>query len=287
MNTSFAWSAPPPSPAGGNYLALDGADDYAFLDFGIYGLLFQEGTNNLTVEAWIYPTEAPDDDTVGIVLSQQVVIYTVSYNNPKYQEIKEIAIWEKGDLFLGMRVYVPPFGGNDVCVYTGIGGLTISPYQWHHIAFQIAEREMMGFFDDISLPGSRISGIEQNLFKDCTGYGKRTRGDLVIGGYGGKEKIAWPFPLWGSFAGYIDEVRISDFPRYNAAKGDFASPGRFEPDDDTIALWHFDEPRGADVFLDSSGNKNHLTGRNGATAIAVSDGNMLVSFWGAIKTSLR
>ena len=34
-----AEAIPPPSPAGGNYLALDGVDDHAILDFETFGLL--------------------------------------------------------------------------------------------------------------------------------------------------------------------------------------------------------------------------------------------------------
>ena len=47
---------PPASPAGGNYLVLDGVDDYAVLDFKTYGVLLPKGTEAFTVEAWVYPT---------------------------------------------------------------------------------------------------------------------------------------------------------------------------------------------------------------------------------------
>ena len=55
---------PPASPAGGNYLVLDGVDDYAVLDFKTFGILLPKGTNEFTVEAWVYPTTPlPDMDT--------------------------------------------------------------------------------------------------------------------------------------------------------------------------------------------------------------------------------
>ena len=38
-----AESLPPPSPAGGNYLVLDGVDDHAILDFETFGLLMPKG----------------------------------------------------------------------------------------------------------------------------------------------------------------------------------------------------------------------------------------------------
>ena len=43
---------PPASPAGGNYLVLDGVDDYAVLDFKTFGVLLPKGTDEFTVEAW-------------------------------------------------------------------------------------------------------------------------------------------------------------------------------------------------------------------------------------------
>ena len=67
-----AKALPPPSPAGGNYLELDGVDDYAVLDFETFGILLPEGTDEYTVEAWIYPTTPPADDIHAMILSQQV-----------------------------------------------------------------------------------------------------------------------------------------------------------------------------------------------------------------------
>ncbi len=55
------------------------------------------------------------------------------------------------------------------------------------------------------------------------------------------------------FEGTIDEVRISSVPRYDQ---DFAPEKRFEPDEQTVALYHFDEGDGI-TAKDSSGNKHH------------------------------
>lgn len=51
----------------------------------------------------------------------------------------------------------------------------------------------------------------------------------------------------------IDEVRISSVARYDK---DFAPAARHEPDDHTLALYHFDEGDG-DVVKDSSRNNHH------------------------------
>ena len=52
---------PPASPAGGNYLVLDGDDDHAVLDFETFGRPLPNGTEEFTVEAWVYPTTPPDN----------------------------------------------------------------------------------------------------------------------------------------------------------------------------------------------------------------------------------
>ena len=81
-------------------------------------------------------------------------------------------------------------------------------------------------------------------------------GDSVVGSmrfhpkwgfYIGRKKDA------GRFHGIIDEVRISNIARYTA---DFTPQKRFEPDEHTMALYHFDEGEG-DVLHDSSGNGHH------------------------------
>ncbi|MCA9048300.1 MAG: protein kinase [Planctomycetaceae bacterium] len=55
------------------------------------------------------------------------------------------------------------------------------------------------------------------------------------------------------FRGLIDEVRISSVARYTE---DYEPTRRFEPDEHTIALYHFDEGQG-DVLKDFSGNNHH------------------------------
>jgi len=59
--------------------------------------------------------------------------------------------------------------------------------------------------------------------------------------------------LGENWRGLIDEVRISKVARYDK---DFTPLSRFEPDKDTIALYHFDEGQG-DKLTDSSGNNHH------------------------------
>lgn len=66
------------------------------------------------------------------------------------------------------------------------------------------------------------------------------------------------------FNGDFDEVRVSSMARY---KENFDPQPRFEPDADTIALFHFDEGKDA-ILKDASSNKKHgkLTGGKWVTA---------------------
>lgn len=55
---------------------------------------------------------------------------------------------------------------------------------------------------------------------------------------------------WGKFA--VDEVRVSSVARYS---GSFVPAVAFEPDINTLGLWHFDEPGGG-VAVDAVGNQD-------------------------------
>ncbi len=55
------------------------------------------------------------------------------------------------------------------------------------------------------------------------------------------------------FHGVIDEVRISDCVRYRER---FEPPARHETDENTLALYHFDQGQGG-TLIDASGNENH------------------------------
>ncbi len=113
------------------------------------------------------------------------------------------------------------------------------------------------------------------------------RRDFVLGGYGGKAKFAATPRSRGSFAGYIDEVRLSTVARYNTKKKPFTPQGRFEPDKHTVALWHFDEPSGSEIFFDSSGNEYHLAGKNGANVqgpLAINGRGKLTVTWAGVKS---
>ena len=145
-----AKALPPPSPAGGNYLVLDGVDDYAVLDFETFGYLLPDGTDEFTFEAWIYPTTPPDSkDTLLTILHQQVRMVIVNDEfQPYLNDLANLHNIEplKGDLILLINAY--RFGGANA-------GRTIPfPFplalnQWHHIAYQSKGDQKITIVNDL------------------------------------------------------------------------------------------------------------------------------------------
>ena len=264
-----AEAAPPPSPAGGNYLALDGVDDHAILDFEIFDFLIPKDTDEWTFEAWIYPTKLPDVNILPIILSQQVQMY----------------VWTRGqhgDFRLMGTVLLDRAVGHAA---VGFGIVNkVPPNQWHHIALQGDGEQRVLIINDFVRPSRGGTTLTDDL--SHAEYPQ----DFTIGGFGEKIKSRMRGGhFWGHFAGYIDEVRISKVARYSIAKGGLTPPEKrkkFKNDAKTVALWHFDESEGVQKFLDTSGNTYHLVGKNGAKiggTLAVEAEGKLAITWGRLK----
>ena len=260
-----AEAIPPPSPAGGNYLVLDGVDDHAILDFETFGVLLPEGTDEFTFEAWIYLTTQPNRDTHALILSQQVRMY----------------VWNHGPN-LGLRL----MSATHLHPLRGVAFGMVPPFslflnQWHHVVFQAEGVQRVLIINDVV----RVSQGRTILAADLS-HAEHPR-DFTIGGFGEKIESDWHGGhFWGHFAGYIDEVRISTVARYNTAKRDFTPRTKFKNDAKTVALWHFDEASGTRKFSDTSGNAYHLVGKNGAQtdgAFAVEAEGKLATVWGRLK----
>ena len=123
-----AEAMPPPSPAGGNYLVLDGVDDHAILDFETFGLLLPKDTDAFTFEAWIYPTTLADEDenVNAIIFSQQVRMDVVSHDLDGFVKLTG-----------GAHV---DFGEENATMTFG-WVIDLAPNQWHHIAFQGGKKQ--------------------------------------------------------------------------------------------------------------------------------------------------
>ena len=265
---------PPASPAGGNYLVLDGVDDYAVLDFKTYGVLLPKGTEEFTVEAWVYPTTPPDGNIYAEILSQQLQMEVAS-DNGEWENVKKSIDWQTGDLFLIFRSHIT-VGGKPA---TQGRIIALSPNQWNHIAFQSKEKETTAIVNDVT----NILPRKTTLAHDLAHF--QHPKDFTLGGFGEKIEIHDDF-FWGSFAGYIDEVRISTVARYDVSKDGFTPRNKFKKDRETIALWHFDEPSGRQIFSDASGQAHHLVGEGGARTgipLAVELHGKLTTTWGQLK----
>ena len=272
---------PPASPAGGNYLALDGIDDYAVLDFKTFGTPLPDGTDEFTFEAWVYPIpQRYEKNTSWPILHQQARMVIV--NDELQPFLNGLAnAWNidspEGDLILLMSGYFHGKLGRSLPF-----SFQLAPNQWHHIALQSNGQQVAMIVNDLV----RIWPHELLI-----GQGVGVPRDFVLGGFG--EKVRLPVRgewFWGSFAGYIDEVRISEDVRYDVEKKGFTPRDAFKNDVKTVALWHFDEPGGAVEFSDVSGNEYHLSGQNGAKTsipLAVEADGKLTTTWGRLKQSNR
>ena len=278
-----AKALPPPSPAGGNYLVLDGVDDYAVLDFETFGYLLPDGTDEFTFEAWIYPTTPPDTkDTLLTILHQQVRMLIVNDEfQPFLNNLANALNIEppKGNLILLMSSYIEGGFGRTISF-----PISLVPNQWQHIAYQVNENQITMIVNDFVATNQH--GIPLGHDRDPRGLRPK---DFVLGGYGKIIVLPGRPPakaFLDAFTGYIDEVRISTEARYDVNKKGFMPDEKFKNDAKTAALWHFDEPGGTQQFSDASGNAHHLEGKNGAkigNALAVEPQGKLTTTWGRLK----
>lgn len=137
--------------------------------------------------------------------------------------------------------------------FTICGSTRIDDGEWHHVA---ATREgdsgAMSLWVDGRLDASADRGPAGDIsYPDGGVPGDFCDGPCVDSDpflvFGAEKHDAGP--RYPAFSGWLDEVRISTVVRYEA---EFERPtAPFEPDEDTVGLWHFDEGTG-DVVYDSS-----------------------------------
>ena len=269
---------PSASPAGGNYLVLDGVDDYAVLDFETFGYLLPDGTDELTFEAWIYPTTPPDNENTVLTILYQQVDMVIVKDGENWANALNIEP-PQGDLILLMSSYLDGKFGQTISF-----PIALVPNQWQHIAYQLNGNQITMIVNDF---------VATNQHGQPLGHDRDPRGlrpkDFVLGGFGKIIVLPGKPPAKAfleSFTGYIDEVRISKAVRYDVEKKGFTPDDKFKDDAKTVALWHFDEPSGAEQFLDASGNGHHLAGKNGAKTgipLAVEAAGKLATIWGRLK----
>ncbi|MBT3267570.1 sigma-70 family RNA polymerase sigma factor [Candidatus Poribacteria bacterium] len=138
-------------------------------------------------------------------------------------------------------------------------------YQWHARPVRHAGDSASAGFRTIALVppegGSRSDAAFVSMLP-------RTDAPLVIGGMPSLSPADASSATHsvGSVRGRVGEVRVSSTARYPYREGarslDGYGPesvaGRFEADEHTIALWHFDEGPGAKEYADASGHGHTL-----------------------------
>jgi hypothetical protein len=123
-------------------------------------------------------------------------------------------------------------------VHQVVSSTTLGAEVWHHLAL-VNDGERLTLYVDGITEGSSPTDAEPIVTDES---------DLFLG----------TNLRQGSFLeGKLDEVRISKVARY---VDDFEPAERFELDDQTAALWHFDEGEGNSVFDEALGLRGDLHG---------------------------
>jgi hypothetical protein len=249
------WSSALDAPAGVLELKEGG---YVFAD---YPEVFDGFGDGFTIELWFYLTDYPKDPNEQWILIDKPQSYLIRV--------------------VGKRPQLPPDPPEIICgleygIYydknsIGVSYITLAKDRinnWVHFAFMMRGTRPTVSETDF-LDGKNLGLGVSSLPPSFVGGFAASSDPLFIGGREGRTSIK----------GWIDEVRISKGWRYTPFQ-DFEPQQRFETDQQTIALWHFDEGPEAHSYKDSSGNGYTLYA--GGT-FSVNIKGKSTTTWGMIK----
>ena len=269
---------PESSPAGGGVLEITKRGGHVFVedhdDFDAN--LFNEARFEATLEMWIYlkrELKFPES----WVLFHKERSYMMTLNGH----------WiDFGRLVpLGPQVVALCFYHRWERDRGGVGGggastLKLLLNQWYHLVFMFSKKGNTFYLNGTRLTRGnffpqRISNLNFPLYIGGTGIFDNVFLERV------KEGKGRPFT-----GGLIDEVRVSNIARYPHAEPEIAVPtDRFNPDGNTLALWHFDGGR-ANWLKDASGNGHTLTAVD-SVYLHVESREKLPTLWGKIKSHFQ
>jgi serine/threonine protein kinase len=223
---NVATTAHATSPAGDLYLYHDQrTPDAGCL---VVDSLHYDGSSPMTIEAWSIPWEAGG-------LADNSRLFTLFKFDTEKDEPQAKCTWKiDADNSRNRSFYAShkilsqrPLANGKLGTYTNIAVGSDNIAAPHHLAISFGpivngKQRVEKWFD-----GKRRTSIESTLVNDPAAI---LRSD-----------------------GFIRELRVSKVVRYTA---DFTPQRRFEPDADTIALYHCDEGSG-DKLIDASGNGHH------------------------------
>jgi len=228
---------------------------YAFTDQSMdFSAFTDEG---ITAELWFYLTDIPKDRTNRWLILGKTGEYSLAISG------KSPFAWDDPNVTVYVENASYDRGGGGSNGFTGILPEDSPLNNWVHIVFQIKGKGPV--YRSIFYNGG-YDGIDTletgNEFSN-------TINPLFIGGC----------PDCESIQGWIGEVRISKGWRYQQDKPkNVLMP--FQPDEKTIALWHFDEPFGANSWEDSSGNGHTLFAEG---TLSVDNKSKSATTWGDLK----
>ena len=211
-------------------LQFDGEDDRVDLP-----TLRYDSSHSVTIEGWFTTQAAAERSTYLIDLGD---VFSINGSG----------LW---------RTTIRNYSENDFANYFRGSTKSITPNERTHVA-AVYDMSSIQLFVDGVLQESRL----ERGSPDDDGPVTVPELELRVG----PRDRAGASSLGRSFPGIIDEVRISSVARYTE---DFTPEERFESDEDTLALYHFDEGDG-EVLVESSGN-GHDGEIHGANWVRVPD----------------
>ena len=268
----------PESPAGGGCLDLRG---------GRHGYYYAEDTDNcfdsallkngITIEFWFCPARLTERGEWWNLVAKPSLGYECIY-----QILIQHFLGREGEEWMWLSR-----DGNSWGIWDIASGKDYEP-TWYHVVLQ-------GHGIEIGFSGRGFSGIvfidgisKGSLGGSSSRFVFNSDHPLYVGGLPAGAQMCLhigedyvPSSVT-TFDGLIDELRISNVERY-----DYKAPGekikikeRFQPDEHTVALWHFDEGPGTLRYEDASGNGHTLFA---AGQLEVTQKRKTPILWGAIK----
>ena len=230
--------------------------------FGDYQNVFNAYTpDGITIEGWFYLNELPKSWTDRWVLIYREGEYDVIARGPD-------PTWD-GDVDGLLAFSFSSQGGR----ITGAISSEEQPLKrWLHFAYLVRGT------------GPIYSAFYIDGVNDIHAEGKGGNGPKIYGCpfYVGGVGVPRISSEYSSLRGYIDEIRISKGWRYDVIDGisKIDPPRRFQVDEKTLALWHFDEGSNSKEYMDSSGNGYTLYAGG---SLSVESKSKITSTWGMIR----